>query len=133
MANDQLLMTNDIRMIGSVLLLLAVAGCQPKGSVPQGIQVYFSPSGGCTEAVIRTVSQATNSVRVQAYSFTSAPIAQSLVQGEAGECEYAGDRRRCAENNFAGLCNRRHAWQAGGETGETKSRAEDAPAGGVYW
>jgi phosphatidylserine/phosphatidylglycerophosphate/cardiolipin synthase-like enzyme len=61
------------------LLLLALAGCQPNASIPQGVQVFFSPRGGATKAVVDTLSQATNSVLVQAYSFTSVPIAQALV------------------------------------------------------
>ena len=43
------------------------------------IEVYFSPKGGCTEAVVENLNKATNSVLVQAYSFTSAPIAKALV------------------------------------------------------
>jgi phosphatidylserine/phosphatidylglycerophosphate/cardiolipin synthase-like enzyme len=43
------------------------------------IQVFFSPKGGCTEAVVGNLNKATNTVLVQAYSFTSAPIAQALV------------------------------------------------------
>jgi len=50
------------------------AAGQPK------IEVHFSPKGGCTEAVVKAVDQATNSVLVQAYSFTSAPIAKALVE-----------------------------------------------------
>src|SRR6185436_15561204 len=42
--------------------------------------VYFSPRGGCTEAVVTTLARATNSVIVQAYSFTSAPIAKAVVE-----------------------------------------------------
>ena len=60
-------------------LLLLVLGCEPQASIPQGVQVYFSPRGGATDAVVNTLNQATNSVLVQAYSFTSAPIAQALV------------------------------------------------------
>ena len=60
-------------------LVALLAGCQPPSSVPQGVTVYFSPRGGCTEAVVRVLNQATNQVLVQAYSFTSAPIAQALV------------------------------------------------------
>jgi phosphatidylserine/phosphatidylglycerophosphate/cardiolipin synthase-like enzyme len=41
--------------------------------------VYFSPKGGCTEAVVEALSKAKSTVLVQAYSFTSAPIAKSLV------------------------------------------------------
>ena len=63
---------------GAALMLL-LAGCRPQASIPQGIQVFFSPKGGATEAVIDSLNQATNSVLVQAYSFTSAPIAEALV------------------------------------------------------
>jgi phosphatidylserine/phosphatidylglycerophosphate/cardiolipin synthase-like enzyme len=62
--------------LGAAFLL---AGCEPRTSIPQGIQVYFSPKGGATEAAVNALDQATNSVLVQAYSFTSAPIAKALV------------------------------------------------------
>jgi phosphatidylserine/phosphatidylglycerophosphate/cardiolipin synthase-like enzyme len=56
------------------------AGCeQHHTTFPQGVQVFFSPEGGCTEAVVDALNHATNSVFVQAYSFTSAPIARALV------------------------------------------------------
>ena len=44
-----------------------------------GWEVYFSPRGGCTEAVIRELNKAKNTILVQAYSFTSAPIAKALL------------------------------------------------------
>jgi phosphatidylserine/phosphatidylglycerophosphate/cardiolipin synthase-like enzyme len=56
----------------SVWVWTAVAWSAP-------IDVYFSPKGGCTEAVVSELSHATNTVFVQAYSFTSAPIAKALV------------------------------------------------------
>lgn len=43
------------------------------------MEVYFSPHGGCTEAVVAEIDRAERSVLVQAYSFTSAPIAKALV------------------------------------------------------
>ena len=46
------------------------------------IQVYFSPQGGCTEAVVANLDKATNTVLVQAYSFSSAPIAKALVDAK---------------------------------------------------
>jgi phosphatidylserine/phosphatidylglycerophosphate/cardiolipin synthase-like enzyme len=46
---------------------------------PPTIEVYFSPHGGCTEAIIRELNKAKSSVLVQAYSFTSAPIAKALL------------------------------------------------------
>ena len=70
-----------IRHFG-VLMLLMLCGCEPlwrAGSTPAGWQVYFSPHGGCTEAVVAALDHATNSVSVQAYSFTSARIAKAVV------------------------------------------------------
>jgi phosphatidylserine/phosphatidylglycerophosphate/cardiolipin synthase-like enzyme len=58
----------------SLLLALNVAAAD--------IQVFFSPNGGCTEAVVENLDKATNTVLVQAYSFTSAPIAKALVDAE---------------------------------------------------
>jgi phosphatidylserine/phosphatidylglycerophosphate/cardiolipin synthase-like enzyme len=43
-------------------------------------QVYFSPNGGCTEAIVKEISAAKREILVQAYSFTSAPIAKALVE-----------------------------------------------------
>jgi len=45
-------------------------------------QVYFSPKGGCTDAIVREIDNATMEVLVQAYSFTSAPIAKALVNAK---------------------------------------------------
>lgn len=43
------------------------------------LEVAFSPKGGATDLVIKTIRSANQSIRVLAYSFTSAPIAQALV------------------------------------------------------
>jgi phosphatidylserine/phosphatidylglycerophosphate/cardiolipin synthase-like enzyme len=42
------------------------------------VNVYFSPGGGPTAALVQTLDDAKTSVLVQAYSFTSAPIAGAL-------------------------------------------------------
>jgi phosphatidylserine/phosphatidylglycerophosphate/cardiolipin synthase-like enzyme len=44
-----------------------------------GISVYFSPNGGCTEAIVRAISEAKQSIFVQAAQFTSPSIARALV------------------------------------------------------
>jgi len=44
------------------------------------IQVYFSPDGGCTDAINKVLGQARQEILVQAYSFTSAPIAKALLE-----------------------------------------------------
>ena len=70
-----------------LLIPLMLLGCQkeqankPGGPVqgPAEIEAYFSPRGGVTEAVVKELGKARGTVRVQAYSFTSAPIAKALV------------------------------------------------------
>ena len=64
----------------SLAFALLLTACEPPASIPQGVQVFFSPRGGATEAVVSALNQATNAVLVQAYSFTSAPIARALVE-----------------------------------------------------
>lgn len=49
---------------------------------PQDLHPYFSPNGGCTQAAVDQVNGAKKQVLVQAYSFTSAPIAQALVEAK---------------------------------------------------
>jgi phosphatidylserine/phosphatidylglycerophosphate/cardiolipin synthase-like enzyme len=43
------------------------------------IKVFFSPDGGCLDAIIREIDNAKSEILVQAYSFTSKKIANSLV------------------------------------------------------
>jgi phosphatidylserine/phosphatidylglycerophosphate/cardiolipin synthase-like enzyme len=42
------------------------------------INAYFSPKGGCTDAIVREIDAAKSSILVQAYSFTSSAIAKAL-------------------------------------------------------
>jgi phosphatidylserine/phosphatidylglycerophosphate/cardiolipin synthase-like enzyme len=44
------------------------------------VKVYFSPGGGCTQAIIDEINGAKTEILVQAYSFTSAPIAKALLK-----------------------------------------------------
>lgn len=41
--------------------------------------LYFSPRGGCTDAIIKSLDAAKKTVRMQAYSFTSVRIAKALL------------------------------------------------------
>src|SRR5436190_15543360 len=40
-------------------------------TMPSSLEVFHSPKGGCTEAVVREIQKARKEVLVQAYSFTS--------------------------------------------------------------
>ncbi|MBV9657092.1 MAG: phospholipase D family protein [Verrucomicrobia bacterium] len=61
---------------------LASGQQQPATSAMPPISVYFSPNGGCTAAVVRELGNARSSVLIEAYSFTSKPIAQALIAAQ---------------------------------------------------
>jgi phosphatidylserine/phosphatidylglycerophosphate/cardiolipin synthase-like enzyme len=72
-------------------LVLVIVGCSEKQVTRQQTQpiksvgsacswsVYFSPNGGATDAIVDALDNAQKIILVQAYSFTSAPIARALV------------------------------------------------------
>jgi phosphatidylserine/phosphatidylglycerophosphate/cardiolipin synthase-like enzyme len=70
-----------------VLLLITGASTLPSVvAAPKAeprIRVLFSPGGGCTEAIVDAIGKARTSIDVQAYSFTSAPIAEAVVKAHA--------------------------------------------------
>ena len=69
-------------IIVAALALLGFNACTspPAQSSPiPGIEVNFQPGGGATAAIVHELSLARRTIHVQAYSFTSAPIAQALV------------------------------------------------------
>ena len=67
------------------LLFVLMVGCQSGGAAPAfgtsvpTWSVCFSPHGHCTELAVDTLASAKHTALVQAYSFTSAPIAQALI------------------------------------------------------
>ena len=70
----------SIALIVATLALAAAAQAEP--DLPTW-HVYFSPNHGATEAVVDALNAAKAAVLVQAYSFTSAPIAKALVEAHA--------------------------------------------------
>jgi len=43
------------------------------------VTVCFTPGGSCTDAIVQALNNAKRTILVQAYSFTSAPIAKALL------------------------------------------------------
>lgn len=65
------------------LMITSLTFCLPAQEpkdIQGSMQVFFSPSGGCSEAIVNTIANAKDSILVQAYSFTSSPIAKALVE-----------------------------------------------------
>jgi phosphatidylserine/phosphatidylglycerophosphate/cardiolipin synthase-like enzyme len=57
------------------------------GSTPaateDNLTVYFSPNGGCTDAIVREIGQASKCIYVLSAQFTYSPIAKALVAAHA--------------------------------------------------
>jgi phosphatidylserine/phosphatidylglycerophosphate/cardiolipin synthase-like enzyme len=79
---------NLMKLITTLLITLTLILCtvlSPSFALPQenpctsNWEVYFSPHGGATEAIVRELNKAKASILVQAYSFTSAPIAKAIL------------------------------------------------------
>ena len=64
----------------TVLWLILFLGATCSLAQAGSIRVYFSPNGGCTDAILCQINQAKTEILLQAYSFTSKPIAQALIQ-----------------------------------------------------
>jgi phosphatidylserine/phosphatidylglycerophosphate/cardiolipin synthase-like enzyme len=63
-------------LLWCILILGSICPLAQAGS----IRVYFSPNGGCTDAILSEINQAKTEILLQAYSFTSKPIAQALIR-----------------------------------------------------
>jgi phosphatidylserine/phosphatidylglycerophosphate/cardiolipin synthase-like enzyme len=65
----------------SVLILASISLCWSDEFKATGsIDVSFSPNGGATAAIVNEIQAARKEILVQAYSFTSPPIAKALIE-----------------------------------------------------
>jgi phosphatidylserine/phosphatidylglycerophosphate/cardiolipin synthase-like enzyme len=77
-------MKDVIRLSLSLTVALWIS-LSPSNTLPQeqpttcNWEVYFSPHGGCTDAIIKELNKARSTILVQAYTFTSTPIAKALL------------------------------------------------------
>lgn len=64
------------------LVIVLVLGATGALALAAAIRVYFSPNGGCTDAILQQINGARSEILIQAYSFTSQPIARALLQAK---------------------------------------------------
>jgi phosphatidylserine/phosphatidylglycerophosphate/cardiolipin synthase-like enzyme len=70
----------SMRQLFIAALLLTTAALPAAADHPVELEeVCFTPGGECTDVVVATIAGAKRQVLVQAYSFTSQPIAKALV------------------------------------------------------
>jgi phosphatidylserine/phosphatidylglycerophosphate/cardiolipin synthase-like enzyme len=96
---------NHLPILVVLFLLVPASQAQEASPKPQTlppIEIYFSPKGHCTETIIKEIGAAKTSVRVQAYWFTSAPIAKALVEAHKRgvKVEVNLDRSRTEMNHI---------------------------------
>jgi phosphatidylserine/phosphatidylglycerophosphate/cardiolipin synthase-like enzyme len=77
---DWLMMATVVTGIGTAIYLVRLFGRYFGGS--SAVAVYFSPKGGCTDAIVAELQRARRSIQVLAYTFASRPIAQALVDAK---------------------------------------------------
>lgn len=51
-------------------------------NIPISWNVHFSPNGGAQDNIVKVIGEATQSIYIQAYSFTSLPITQALIDAK---------------------------------------------------
>ena len=63
------------------LVFLLRAAARRFGHIPS-MAAFFSPKGGCQEAILREIKAARREILVQAYSFTSEPLTMALIEAK---------------------------------------------------
>lgn len=89
-----------LRLTLALILFPAIATAESPKTIPR-IDVVFSPDGRCTERIIDEIRKATKIVHVQAYSFTSAPIAKAIreAQKRGVLCQVVLDASQAAQDD----------------------------------
>lgn len=72
---------NVLVVLSVIILIISVSQISHADQFKSNgtIDVYFSPHGATTRAVVNEIRDARTEILVQAYSFTSAPIAKALI------------------------------------------------------
>ncbi len=100
--------TAFIILAGTLCILHLPCIALPQEKSPS-IEIYFSPHGGCADAIIGELDKAKSTVLVQAYSFTSAQIAKALLNAHKRQVkiEVILDRRQRTQKYSSAtfLCN----------------------------
>lgn len=75
-------------------------------AMADGTEVYFSPRGGATDAIVREVGAAQHEIRVMTYQLTSKPIADALMAAKARgvDVQVIVDRSQSRPENPPACC-----------------------------
>lgn len=62
-----------------IALILTLSSGYAAGPFHPSVEAYFSPSGGCTEAIVREIRKAKIGIMMQAYCLTSRAIVEEII------------------------------------------------------
>lgn len=101
--------SNMKRSVIALACVLAIVGFAAMPSMsasletPGTTEVFFSPNGGATDAVVREISAAREEIFILAYSFTSKPIATALLDAHKRDVKIIAvlDKRQRSEKHSA--------------------------------
>ena len=69
----------NILMSCALIFALCLPAYTEQFSSTGTVDVFFSPRGGATDAIVKVIASARSEILVQAYSFTSVPVAKALL------------------------------------------------------
>jgi len=107
--------------MGALTLVFLVRMGLRKLGFMSTFHTYFSPKGGCTEAIVREIRLARREILMQAYSFSCPVIAEALVAAKkrgvkvsiildrANEKETYSELKMLEEHNLLPLIDAHHA------------------------
>jgi len=67
---------------GAMTLVFLLRALHRRFVTPPSVSAHFSPKGSCTETVVHEIKSARREILVLAYSFTSRPIAEALIDAK---------------------------------------------------
>jgi phosphatidylserine/phosphatidylglycerophosphate/cardiolipin synthase-like enzyme len=78
-------MNKSVTAVVGMILAVAIGSVAPASPWPAMAadatwEVCFTPGGDCTKAIVTAIAAARRSIYVQAYSFTSKPIARAMLE-----------------------------------------------------
>lgn len=79
----------DSPFIHRAVRALEGGGSQQIVELAETVEVAFSPKGGGTDLVVKVIASAKSDIRVAAYSFTSRPVANALIDAKQAGIDVA--------------------------------------------
>ncbi|MEO5358876.1 MAG: phospholipase D family protein [Nitrospirota bacterium] len=102
-----MLLRAERQVLAAALIFLPILTSAYALDVPLNTtaHVYFSPYGGATAAIVTEIAKARSEILIQAYSFTSKPIAKALINASKSGVNIAiiMDKSIISEHYSAGV------------------------------